>query len=172
MTRRARGFEGTRGVTGDLREAFEEHYLSLLKFCVLLTGRREIAEDLAQEAFMRVAGRLADLPPVGVGPYLRRTAVNLSRKRLRPLRAEARALVRRGLPQSTHDPTERQVEQDRIWAAVRRLPTRQRACLVLRYYEDLPERDVAEILGCTLGTVKSQTSHALDKLRKELGHET
>jgi RNA polymerase sigma-70 factor (sigma-E family) len=145
--------------------------LALLRFCVLLTGRREMAEDLAQESFIRVAHRLAELPVGGVGPYLRRTAVNLWRKRLRRLGAESRALVRRGLAHSTQDPTEHQIEHDRIWSAVRRLPSRQRACVALRYYEDLPEREVAEILGCSVGTVKSQTSRALDKLRKELGYE-
>ena len=146
--------------------------MPLLRFCTLLAGGRQAAEDLTQEAFARAASRLTGLPADGIGPYLRRTAVNLWRKRLRRVRSEIRALARRGPDPSGRDPAEEQADRDRIWAALRRLPSRQRACLVLRFYEDLPEREVAKILGCSLGTVKSQTSRGLDKLRRELGYET
>jgi RNA polymerase sigma factor (sigma-70 family) len=56
-------------------------------------------------------------------------------------------------------------EHDAVWAAIARLPPRQRACLVLRFYEDLSERDVADVMGCSVGTVKSQTSKGLARLR-------
>jgi RNA polymerase sigma factor (sigma-70 family) len=58
-----------------------------------------------------------------------------------------------------------------VGAAVSRLPKWQRACLFLRYYEDLPEREVASVLGCPIGTVKSKTSRALARLRKEFESE-
>ena len=59
-------------------------------------------------------------------------------------------------------------ERDELWQAVLRLPPRQRACIALRYYEDLPEREVAAILSCSVGTVKKQSSRALAQLRREL----
>ena len=148
-----------------LRTAFEEHYAGVVRFCSLLCGRHDVAEDLAQEAFVRLAPRIDGLEPEAVGPYLRRIATNLWKNRLRRLALERRH------PAS---PTEGSgslpgIEQrDEIMAALRRLPVRQRACLVLRYYEDLSEKDTAGTLGCSVGTVKSTTSRALARLRKEL----
>jgi len=63
------------------------------------------------------------------------------------------------------------VDRAVLRSAVLRLPRRQRACVVLRYYEDLPEREVASLLACSIGTVKSQTSRALARLRKEFDGE-
>ncbi len=59
-------------------------------------------------------------------------------------------------------------ERDAMWREISKLPARQRACLVLRYYEDLPDGEIAGLLGCRIGTVKSQSSRALAKLRKEV----
>ena len=61
------------------------------------------------------------------------------------------------------------VERDAVWAAVQALPVRQRAVIVLRYYEDLSEEQIAEVLGCSRGTVKSQASAALANLRRCTG---
>jgi RNA polymerase sigma-70 factor (sigma-E family) len=146
-----------------LRAAFEEHYPGLVRFGTLLTGNRQIGEDLAQDAFVRSAERLATVHSAAAKVYLRRTAVNLWKNRLR--RA---ALERRVHPDTQEDPGLSHEDRDALWHAVRRLPTRQRACLVLRYYEDLPEREVAHVLGCSVGTVKSQTNRALTRLRKEM----
>jgi RNA polymerase sigma-70 factor (sigma-E family) len=147
-----------------LRAAFEQHYTPLLRLCVALTGRREVAEDIVQDAFVRVAPRIARLQPAEVGPYLRRVAVNLWRNRLRRLRLERRHSGLRPVVQ----PATGLEERDEVWSALMRLPTGQRACVVLRYYEDLSERTVAEILHCSVGTVKSQTSRGLTRLGKEL----
>jgi len=57
-----------------------------------------------------------------------------------------------------------------MWKAVLQLPTRQRACVVLRYYEDLTERETAAVMGCSVGTVKSQSAKALARLGEALGH--
>jgi RNA polymerase sigma-70 factor (sigma-E family) len=151
-----------------LREAFEQHHHRLLRLCFLLSGRREVAEDIVQETFVRVAPRIGAIDPERVWPYLRRAAVNLWRNRLRRLVLERRVRLDRTDESDSAIPVE---ELDALWSAVLRLPDRQRACLALRYYEDLPERAVAEVLGCSVGTVKSHTARALARLRKELGDE-
>jgi RNA polymerase sigma-70 factor (sigma-E family) len=148
-----------------LRAAFEEHYSRVVQFCLLLSGRRDVAEDLAQEAFVRLAGRIERLDREAIGPYVRRIAVNLWKNRLRRAALELRHRSRGREPETGPPSLE---ERDEMWTAVKRLPVRQRACVVLRYYEDLAEKDVAATLGCSVGTVKSQTSKALTKLRKEL----
>lgn len=148
-----------------LRAAYEEHYGSLLRLCILLSGNRQVAEDIVQDAFVRVAPKLAEVDPEHTAPYLRKVALNLWKNRLRSLTRERRARDR-----SVDEPiTDSVGHEDRadLWTAVLRLPKRQRACLVLRYYEDLPEREVAALLGCSIGTVKSQTSRALGRLSKE-----
>jgi RNA polymerase sigma-70 factor (sigma-E family) len=152
-----------------LSSAFEQHYVPLVRLCVLLTGRPDIAEDLAQESFVRAAPKLSSLEPSRVGPYLRRVAANTWKNRLRRLTLERRVAFR--LRERPDHEESRLEERDAMWQAVIRLPDRQRACLVLRYYENLPEREVASVLGCSVGTVKSSVSRALKRLRKEFGDE-
>lgn len=149
-----------------LREAFEQHYSSLLKLSIALSGRRDIGEDIAQEAFVRAAARIPTLPATDVLPYLRRVALNLWRNRLRRLATEARLRPSGG--DSAQNPSDNVEERAVVWEALTRLPARQRACVVLRYYADLPERETAALLRCSVGTVKSQTSRGLAKLRREL----
>jgi RNA polymerase sigma factor (sigma-70 family) len=148
-----------------LRAAFEDHYLSIFRLCYLLSGRRETAEDLAQEAFVRASSRIEVLPSLEAGRYLRRVAVNLWKNRLRRLAIERRAKYRLiGEAREVATPDDR---DDALWIAVMDLPERQRACLVLRYYEGLSEREVAEVLDCAVGTVKSNVSRGLSRLRME-----
>lgn len=151
--------------TDRLHEAFERHARSLLRLCVLVTGRQDVAEELLQEAFERVsrAGTLHTLEGDAELPYLRATVLNLWRNRLRRL-----AIERRARPVAVVDPEPTFEQRDELWAAVRGLPPRQRACIVLRYYEQLSERETAGLLGCSIGTVKSQTSRALARLRREI----
>jgi RNA polymerase sigma-70 factor (sigma-E family) len=149
-----------------LQAAFERHYVRLLRLSILLLGSREAGEDLVQEAFIRAAPRLEALGPQEAGPYLRATTLNLWKNRLRRAAIERR---HRSLPMSAHGDAGIE-DREAIWRVVRQLPDRQRACIVLRYYEDLSEREVAEILGCSVGTVKSHSSRAIARLRKELGH--
>jgi RNA polymerase sigma-70 factor (sigma-E family) len=168
MTRlRAFGGPTTLASTETLRTAFEQHSPALLRLCVLLLGRREGAEDLMQESFIRLAPKVSSLEPEIVWPYLRRIAVNLANDRFRRLALDLR--VRRTATPQIEQPDLGVAHE--MWEAVRRLPARQRACVVLRYYEDMTERQIAETLGCSAGTVKSSTSRAMDRLRKELTDE-
>ena len=152
-----------------LRRAFEVHYVPLLRLCIALAGRREVAEDIVQDAFVRIAGKIDELEEGDVGPYLRRVVVNLWRDRLRRFATEVRHRFVRTQAQLGWEGVSD--EREVVWQALRRLPVRQRACVVLRYYEDLSVREAAGVLGCTVGTVKSQTSRALSKLGKVLSHE-
>src|SRR5205823_8657267 len=110
-------------------------------------------EDLVQEAFVRVAGRFRHRRvPDDFGPYLKKTIVNSFTSHLRRRRLERAWLAKQRREPALspeHDPTER----DELWIAMRYLPERQRAALVLRYYEDLSERDAAEVLGGSTGAL-------------------
>lgn len=125
-----------------------------------VTGSAAMAEELAQEAFLRVHERWSSLDEPDA--FLRVALVNLCRSQLRRLRLERK-----------HRTAEREIalpapDVDETWLAIRRLPARQRAVLALRYYADLPEREIAVLLRCRLGTVKSAHHRALVRLREEL----
>jgi len=164
----ASDLEEVRTQNGSLEIAFEQHYLDLLRFCVLVTGARDIAEDLVQDAFVRCAKRIESLPAPAVESYLRRTVINLWKNHVRRLATERRIRQERAsAPEGSREPAGPE-ERDELMTALLKLPRRQRACLVLRFYEDLSERETARILGCSVGTVKSQTARGLERLRREL----
>lgn len=145
-----------------MHDAFELHYSGLVRLGFLLTGSQETAEDLVQESFVRSRFALPTLAPEKIRSYLRQVVVNQWRNRKRRLALERRPHV------DAVDPPLPLEERDVLWHAVKRLPPRQRACLVLRYYEDLSEPQVADVLRCSVGTVKSQTRRAIGRLRREL----
>jgi RNA polymerase sigma-70 factor (sigma-E family) len=146
-----------------LREAFDQHYAALVRLCLALGESREDAEDMVQEAFVRAMPSLETVEPAAIRSYLRKTILNLRKDRRR-----AAARVRLFGRQGHADERGILEERDELWRALQRLPERQRACVVLRFYEDLPEREVAELLRCSVGTVKSQTHKGLEKLRQEV----
>ena len=152
--------------TDRLRLVFDRNGVALLRLCTLLTKRREDAEDLVQESFVRLAPKLHGLDDGAVWPYLRQIALNLWKNRLRRISLEIRARTHHSA--DVPPATGAFEEHDRIWSAVLGLPPRQRACVVLRYYEDLTERETAAVLGCSMGTVKSQSSKALARLGEVL----
>ena len=148
---------------------FDEHYVPLCRLAFVILGDHALAEEVVMEALLNTFsgwGRLRE--PGRADVYLRRAVINLSRSGLR-----RRVLERRAAPRIQQGATSppRQVPEDAavVWLAVRRLPARQRACVVLFYYEDLPESQIAEILDCSTGTVKSQLSKARTKLKVFLG---
>jgi RNA polymerase sigma-70 factor (sigma-E family) len=132
----------------------------LLRFGRALTGCSEAGADLVQDALERTLLHWPRLEqrdsPEG---YVRRIMVNRNISVWRKLRRERVTDV---LPDAGTEDTHR---DDELWAALLRLPARQRTVVTLRYYEDMTEVQVAELMGCTVGTVKSQHSKALAKLR-------
>ena len=139
---------------------YERHYGELVRLAFALTGDWGLAEELAQEAFVRVWrswGNIRD--PHAAPAYLRTTVVNLARGSLRHRLRERRAWSGTGDVGSA----EPGADID-LLRALARLPTRKRACVVLRYYLDLSESDTAAALGVSVGTVKSQTAKALRRL--------
>jgi RNA polymerase sigma-70 factor (sigma-E family) len=131
----------------------------LVRLAYLLTGSRVVAEDLVQDTFLRVQPKLESLGEPDA--YLRRSVVNACYSWHRRQRRERQALVE---PPGVTAPDEH-VE---MWEALSHLPAARRTVLVLRYYLDLPEAEVAQILGWRLGTVKSATHRALHDLRRIL----
>jgi RNA polymerase sigma-70 factor (sigma-E family) len=168
------GVEGTRGPLPDspaigrtdwppgLLALFSAHRTEMVRLAHVITGSNTAAEDVVQDVFLRVWRRWPDVEnPPG---YLRRSVVNTARDLVRHEDVVRRHASTGGVtPGPTGDPA-----IDETWAAVRRLPPRQRAVLALRFYEDLPEGEIAEILGCRVGTVKSNLHRGLARLRKEL----
>jgi RNA polymerase sigma-70 factor (sigma-E family) len=153
-----------------MAELYERYYPDALRLACLVTGNRALAEDVVHEAFLRVFARFADLrDPDAFGPYLRRTVVNLTRKHFRRRKVESAYLERLGhLPQVIASEPDIS-DADVLEGALLRLPPRQRMALVLRFYEDLSERQTAEILRCRPGTVKSLVSRGLTSLRDAIG---
>lgn len=140
---------------------------ALLRTAHLLTGDRGHGEDLLQQALERLYRhwRRIDGDPEG---WTRRTMVNLSTDRWRRLarrpQEAGRPLPDQAATDDVHDVVERRYD---LVLALRSLTARQRAVLVLRFFDDLPEAQVAEALGCSVGTVKSTQSKALARLRAQ-----
>jgi RNA polymerase sigma-70 factor (sigma-E family) len=152
---------------------FDEHYAGLCRLAALLLGDRAAAEEAVQEAFLSTyAGWWRIRRPERAQWYLRRAVVNQCRSRQRRRVSEDRGnrIVHHSddlPPRSGEDPAA-VIEAMAIADAVRALPPRQREAVVLRYYEDLSEADIAAVLGCSTGTVKSQLSKARASLATQL----
>jgi len=139
----------------------------LLRTAFLLTGDRGHAEDLVQEVLERVYVKWRSIR-TSPAAYARRALVHAAtnRWRARGRRPEAPLPERDYLGSPDH--AETYATQDAVVRALATLPARQRAVLVLRYLDDLSEQDTAAVLGCSAGTVKSQASRGLARLRELL----
>jgi RNA polymerase sigma-70 factor (sigma-E family) len=154
-----------RNPLGDL---YVRHAPEGIRLAFLLTGDRALAEDLVQEAFARLVGRLRHLrDPGAFGAYLRRTIVNLATSHFRRRRVERAYLERSAMAAEAETNPNEELDATMHEALVR-LPERQRAAIVLRFYEDLSDVQTAEILRCSPGTVRSLVSRGMKTLRSEL----
>lgn len=159
-----------RAAARGLEELYRIHAPEALRLAYLLTGDRTMAEDLAQDAFVKILGRFHDLRNRDAfWWYLRRTVVNLSKSHFRRRRVE-RAWMDRQRPDVASLPPDLG-ERDRLRRALMTLRPEQLAAIVLRHYEDLSEADTAEALGVAVGTVKSMVSRGMERLRTELGED-
>ena len=158
------------GEDPDFLEFFAAEFWPLRRVGFLLTGSWDQAEELAQEAMART---YAVWPRVRryqrPAAYARKVLVNRHRSVLRRAVVEARHLVT-SPPQDRHEP-DFGGDDLVLWQALQPLSSRQRAGVVLRYYLDLPEVEVARLLGVPLGTVKSLVHRGLARLRDQLGPE-
>ena len=154
---------------GELADLYVRHVPSANRLAFLLTGDRSQSEDLVHDAFVRCVGRFGHLRAhEAFDAYLRRTIVNLHTSRLRRLRVERAYLSQgagRGADALTSGLPDVAGRQD-MWRRLQTLPPRQRAVLVLRYYEDLSERETADALRCSVAAVKSLTARATAALRE------
>lgn len=143
-----------------LEDTYRELRLPLLRLAFLLTGSRETAEDLVQSAFAAAQPRWQQI--VDPSAYLRRSIVNLAKD------GQRREFRRRRLLRSEPEPVTAIPELDETWSTIRRLPTNQRAVVVLHYYEDLPLVEISRLLGRPPNTVRSDLRRAHARLRKDL----
>lgn len=156
------------GTTVDhLTETYQAHYRSLLGLAALLLDDTASCEDVVQEAFIRVhsaRNRVRDRDKTLA--YLRQTVVNLSRSALRR-RILGLKLLSKPMPDmaSAEEGAYDQLERDDLIKAMRGLQRRQREVLVLRYFADMTEAQVAETLGISLGSVKAYGSRGIAALR-------
>lgn len=149
-----------------MSQAYARDATSVFRLACYLVGNRAEAEDVLQETFVRVFSAVR--PPKSepaIRAYLHRTAINLIRSQWRRnLRARTAAA-----DAHTFAPTDNPIEEtEHIWRLLRALPTRQKAVLYLKHYEGRSEREIAELLDCSIGAVRSLAHRGQTALRKEM----
>jgi RNA polymerase sigma-70 factor (ECF subfamily) len=153
-----------------IREFLETSYPRLVAAVALVAGSRDAAEDAVQEALVRAWERPAGAERIdSLAAWVTRVSLNLSKSRLRRLRAEARARERLGTMRDAGPPPH--AGRTDVERALLRLSRRQREVTVLRYYLGMDVRDIAEALGVSEGTVKTQLFRARRALAELLGEE-
>ena len=152
-------------VANAVRSSFDDVYTAesraIVGLAALLVGSQAVAEELAQDAFLRLFERFDDVTnPAG---FLRTVVVRLCLTWQKRRTTEQRLVRQVGVDRPTSIP-----EVDETWAALGRLGPDRRIVLVLRYYCQLRHHEIAELLGCPAATVRTRTRRALKDLRKEL----
>ncbi len=158
-----------------MRDRFEEFVADrldrLLRYATALTCDPHLAQDVVQDVLLRAGRRWSHIESMHApDAYVRRMITNeyLSWRRRRAARTIAsthRTLDALGTPVA--DPATGYAERDAMRARIAKLPRKQRAAILLRYYEDCTDAEIAEVLGCTPGTVRSHVSRALATLRTD-----
>jgi RNA polymerase sigma-70 factor (sigma-E family) len=146
----------------DFEDYVRQRYPSLRRLGFLLSADWAVADDLVQTALIRCERRWTQIAGADADPYVRRAVVNTANtwRLRRRLHAPLSALDSCVAPSSDSD------ERLAVVAALRALPLGQRQVLVLRFYEGLPEAEIAEVLGISPGTVKSRAARGLSALRR------
>jgi len=153
---------------GMLSELYVAYAPDGIRLAYLLTGDRALAEDLVQDAFVRLVGRLRHLrEPAAFWTYLRRTIVNLATSHFRHRRVERAYLERVAAAPTTLANANDELDET-MHRILLELPQRQRAAIVLRFYEDLTDVQTAAVLACSPGTVRSLVSRGMQMLREEM----
>lgn len=153
----------------DFAEAVSAYYDDALRLAWLLTSDRDRAEDAVGEALAKCLRRWRRQEVRDPRAYIRRAVVNEVNSGWRRLIREREGQQRRhGDDRGAPQPDQQVADRDVVATALRNLPPRQRAAVVLYYYEGLPQQEVADVLGSSVGTVKSNVSRGLDNLREQL----
>lgn len=158
----------SRPTADDVDQLYRDHATRLLQLAILLGGSRELAEELVHEAFLRF--HRSAVPQAGKElAYLRATVVNLVRSHHR-----RRWLASRS-PEEPDGPTTgvdeaavRNVVSKRVASAIKSLPTRQRECVVLHYFDELSDTEISAVLEISAGSVKTHLHRARARLREVL----
>jgi RNA polymerase sigma-70 factor (sigma-E family) len=161
--------DATAGVT----ELYQGHAIGLIRLAIVMLGDRVAAEDVVQDAFLGLYRNWDGLTdPAKALAYLRSAVLNRCRNALRQRHRD----TRHGVTPQTVESAEATVlideENQRVLAAIRALPDRQREALVLRFYLDLSQDETARVMGISTGTVKSATSRAVAALGRMLKEES
>jgi RNA polymerase sigma-70 factor (sigma-E family) len=153
-----------------LARLFDAHYATMLRLATLLLDDIGTAEEVVQDAYVRLHGRSLDFDDnERAGSYLRSTVLNLARSRLRRRRlARSHLRATREVAASPEDVVLVRADQQEVLNALRSLSPRQRECLVLRYYLDLSEAEIAATLAISAGSVKTHTARGMAALADRL----
>jgi RNA polymerase sigma-70 factor (ECF subfamily) len=142
----------------------------MVRLATALIGDRHVAEDVVQEAFIRVDRKLDTVAPGARVAYLRRAVMNIGRSELRRgSRAKRRPRAVRELSDDVENDAVRRSGRAEILEAIDALPMRQRECIVLQHYEGLAVTEMSAALGISPGAVKTHLDRARRALREQLG---
>lgn len=154
-----------RASEGDFEALYRDHRLAVLKLAYVLSGSWQVAEEVTQEAFLRLLDRWERELIANPAGWVRTVAANLARSRLRRLSAEVRAVARlRGQRREPATLDTGGVEAEAFWIQVRALPVRQAEAVALHYLEDRPVAEVADLMGIAEGTAKALLHQARRRL--------